>query len=279
MSYAQLPREIRMSPRCLVWRREYRASGWTKVPYMARQPRVRAAVDDPRSWCPFATAAAAVRAGEGDGVGLVLGNGLVGVDLDHIRDPQTGIVEDAVMEQVAMLDSYTEVSPSGTGLHVLCHGTLPPGGRRRGQIEMYDGGRYFTVTGRHVAGTPSTLEERTAALALLHARIFGTATPRSSAPAAVHRVLVDDAALLTRAHAASNGAKFATLWYGDTSGYGSRSEADLALCAMLAFWTKGDAGRIDRLFRTSGLMRAKWDARRGEGSYGACTIAAALRRR
>ena len=86
----------------------------------------------------------------------------------------------------------------------------------------------------------------------------------------------DDARLLERAHAARNGPKFAALWRGDVSAYPSHSEADQALCNLLAWWTGGDAARVDGLFRRSGLMRGKWDERRGEPTYGERTIATAI---
>lgn len=66
------------------------------------------------------------------------------------------------------LDSYTEVSPSGTGLHVLLEGSVPSGGHRKNGVEMYDGGRFFTMTGRHVEGTPQTVEERRDAVRSVH---------------------------------------------------------------------------------------------------------------
>jgi primase-polymerase (primpol)-like protein len=65
--------------------------------------------------------------------------------------------------------------------------------------------------------------------------------------------------LIERAKRARNGDKFSRLWAGDASEYDSASEADLALCSILAFWTVGDPDSIDRLFRESGLFRdAKW---------------------
>jgi primase-polymerase (primpol)-like protein len=83
--------------------------------------------------------------------------------------------------------------------------------------------------------------------------------------------------LIERAHAARNGAKFAALWRGDVSAYGGdNSAADLALCNLLVFWAGGDAARVARLFRRSGLYRRKWDERRGEMTYGDRTIATAL---
>jgi putative DNA primase/helicase len=235
----RLPIDIRESDRAVVWRYELRDGRWTKVPYIATRPNVRAAVDDPRTWAPFAVAHAAFRAGNGDGVGIVLGAGLCGVDLDHVRDAATGVVVDDVMAIIALLDSYTEISPSGAGLHVLARGVLPRGGRRRGCLEMYDGGRFFTVTGLHLTQTPYTVEERTTALAALHAQIFGTAAPAAPTTwaSSVQQVRQDDGVLLAQAHAARNGAKFAALWRGDTTGYASASEADLALCSLLVFWT------------------------------------------
>jgi putative DNA primase/helicase len=144
---------------------------------------------------------------------------------------------------------------------------------------MYDGGRYFTLTGRPVGGTPRTLEERTTQLATLHAQLFGKTEPPAPTAAAARPSAgsVDgDPKLLARAHAARNGQTFGALWRGDASWYASRSEADLALCGILAYWTQGDAARIDRLFRASGLMRPKWDNRRGAKTYGERTIACAL---
>jgi primase-polymerase (primpol)-like protein len=168
--------------------------------------------------------------------------------------------------------SYTELSPSGTGVHVLMSGTLPPGGRRRGHVELYDRDRYFTVTGNHLPGLPRELEARTPELERLHARLFPAApAPR---PWPTRRwARLDDAALLERAERSRDGARFAALYRGDSSGYRSQSEADLALCCRLAFWTHGDAARIDRLFRASGLMRAKWNDR---ADYRERTITLAL---
>jgi primase-polymerase (primpol)-like protein len=205
----------------------------------------------------------------------MLGDGLVGVDLDHCRDHATGAIAAPARAIIDALASYTEISPSDTGMHVLVHGTLPPGRRRTGPIEMYDAGRYFTVTGAHLMGTPMAIEERTAALAALHRQLFPASTWQP-APRASGVLNLDDAQVLARAHAARNGTKFAALWQGDTSGYPSHSEADQALCNLLAFWTGGNAAQMDRLFRQSGLYREKWDSRRGAETYGVHTIARAL---
>ena len=69
-----------------------------------------------------------------------------------------------------------------------------------------------------------------------------------------------------------NGAAFSALWNGDISAYPSHSEADVALCNILAWWTNCDPARMDRLFRQSGLMREKWDRKQSGTTYGAITI-------
>lgn len=87
---------------------------------------------------------------------------------------------------------------------------------------------------------------------------------------------LDDLALIERAKRSKSGTQFAALWSGDVTGYKSASEADIALCNALAFWTNKDAARIDRLFRQSGLMREKWDRPTAGSTYGAITIQNAI---
>jgi putative DNA primase/helicase len=183
-----------------------------------------------------------------------------GIDLDKCIDPETGEIESWAKQIIDQMNSYTELSPSGTGVHVLVRGELPPEGNRKGKIEMYSHSRYFTVTGNHFDGTPGTIEQRGAELKVLRAQVF---TKIENQPlgesASKPPVALSDQDIITKAKSAANGEKFTKLWQGDHSGHPSQSEADLALCLMLAFWTGKDAERIDRLFRQSGLIRDKWD--------------------
>jgi primase-polymerase (primpol)-like protein len=105
----------------------------------------------------------------------------------------------------------------------------------------------------------------------LRARLFPPPVSPSRPPGP-RAVLQSDQDLLKRVFAAKNGAQVERLFNGDTTGYGSHSEADLALVAHLAFWTDADPDRIDRLFRSSGLMREKWE----RADYRVRTIAKAL---
>ena len=88
---------------------------------------------------------------------------------------------------------------------------------------------------------------------------------------------LNDQELIDKAAAAKNGYLFMQLWSGDITGYSSHSEADQALCNILSFWTGRDAGRIDHLFRQSGLMREKWNREQAGTTYGAITIQKAIK--
>lgn len=272
------------------WRVEVRDGKETKVPVNPETGGFGSATDSV-TWADVETAFGAVADGRADGVGFVFTDDgpLVGVDLDDCRDPETGDVDDAAQDIIERLDSYTEVSPSGTGFHVLVAGDLPAGRNRRGNVECYDTARFFTVTGDHVSSTPEQIVRRQDALEGIHREYVqpdeevGGAEDSGSVTSAVDatassEVGLADAELLERAMGASNGEKFERLWNGRTVGYESQSEADMALCCLLAFWTGGDQARIDQLFRESGLFREKWDeVHYADGStYGEKTVERAV---
>jgi putative DNA primase/helicase len=272
-----IPLELIQYPQWVCWVSRMRHGKLTKIPLQpSGEP---ASSTDPSTWHSFERCNAAAH--RFSGIGIVLSGGLAGIDLDHHVDEQ-GRLSDFAHRLVTQLDTYAEFSPSGKGLHILFRGKLPAGGRRNDHVgfEWYDVARYFTVTGRHLAGTPLTLAHPDRVLLAIQADVFSTPVrtetcPRSSV------IVGDDAELLERAMAARNGAHFAALWAGDTTAYnGDHSRADLALCRMLAFWTGGDAARVDRLFRQSSLIRGKWNTKHyTDGrTYGQATIAKALGR-
>ncbi|WP_123539397.1 phage NrS-1 polymerase family protein [Halosimplex salinum] len=290
------------------WRIQERSGKETKVPINPHTGSFGSATN-PDSWASFETAREYATDGAAEGLGFVFteDDPLVGVDLDTCRVPETGTLTDEAADIVERLASYTEVSPSGTGVHVLALGGLPGDRNRRDWVEMYDDARFFTVTGEHLDGTPVTVESRAPAIGSVHAEFVAgeqdppndggdieaaseiaekaTEAPDTSEAADQGEADEDDGLsdendglpdeeIIDKAHAATNGEKFERLWRGRTTGYDSHSEADMGLCALLAFWTGGDRVQIDRLFRDSGLMREKWDERHfADGStYGEKTI-------
>ncbi|SEP19739.1 hypothetical protein SAMN04487948_12049 [Halogranum amylolyticum] len=291
LTQESIPDELVERPQWVCWRREQRDGKATKIPVV---PGVGsfASSTDPETWADFETARDYLERGRADGIGFVFTeeDPIVGVDLDDCRDSESGDTDDDAQDIITRLDSYTEVSPSGTGYHVLIQGSLPEGRNRRGKIECYDTARFFTVTGDRVTGTPTAVSQRQDALEAIHREYIAdeeTSTQATDSPTDVTQrdettpnTSLDDDTLLEKASSASNGEKFDRLWNGSTSGYDSNSEADMALCCLLAFWSGGDAAQMDQLFRQSGLIREKWDeVHYADGStYGEKTIERAIER-
>ena len=150
---AGIPDELKAIPQWVGWRYEerlYSRTGElkrTKVPYQLDGRR--ASSTDSATWTTFEQATAAYQRGGFSGIGFVvtLEAGIVGVDLDHCRNPETGVIEPWAQLLVDRLGSYSEITPSRTGLRIFVYGHLPSHGRKKGNVEMYDSGRFLTVTG------------------------------------------------------------------------------------------------------------------------------------
>lgn len=148
-----IPTELKRFAQWLVWRVVVRDGKPSKVPFNARTGRF-GKTNDPATWCDFETAMEAYRTGKYDGVGFAFaaGDGLFGVDIDHVIDPPTGAVEPWALEILETFRStYIEVSPSGTGLRIFAKGKPERCGKAgpENRLEIYDhtSPRYLTVTG------------------------------------------------------------------------------------------------------------------------------------
>jgi putative DNA primase/helicase len=273
-----IPTELTSRCQWLNWRYEFRGGRVTKIPLCPHDGR-RARTNDPGTWSPFQVALEGARRHRADGIGYVFTSDdpFVGVDIDNCLNPETGEIDDDARNVLFALDSYREVSPSGRGVHSIVKATIPRS-VRSGRYEVYDHGRYFTMTGRTVLGSPCAIEQRDRVLPLILERLpyakLGMAPTVTITPGAV---IPGDADIVDRAKRAMNGVKFTRLWDGewDALQYDSHSEADLALCSLIAYYVP-DPHRIDRLFRQSGLFRPKWDSPRNGQTYGAWTIQKAL---
>lgn len=289
--FDNIPDKLAQLKRWIVWRWQWtvdeKSRGkWKKPPYSPISGK-EYSLDDSDSWGTL-DQVRDYRAMGFDGIGIVLGDGLAGADLDDCM--VAGQLTPLARQIVVTLASYTEVSPSGTGVKVLVFGGQLSEGKHvdhaRG-VELYDSGQYFTVTGHALPGTVASVEERTDELTQVQQLVFPATpapAPRRPLPSLASSTLTDDQ-IIDKAMRAKNADNFAALWEGDASGYPGKngepddSAADQALCNMLAFWTGKDAGAIDRLFRRSGLYRAKWDTRHYSNgdTYGQGTIAKAIK--
>lgn len=220
-----------------------------------------AKANDQTTWGTFKEAVEAVDAYSLDGIGFEFGNGICGVDIDHCV-AEDGTLSDTAKEIIQAMNSYTEYSPSGTGIHILFTGNVEANAdfytnNREIGVEIYGKEHYFTVTG-NVLGKLQPIQERTTEVKQIQLKYMRKAkkeAPKAPKPT----VALSDEEVIRKASTAKNADEFKKLWSGDINGYDSQSEADLALCNKLAFYCGDNADQIDRIFRQSGLMRDKWD--------------------
>lgn len=231
--------------------------------------------NNPKTWGTFTQAVKACETFGFDGLGFMFDtkSGYFGVDLDKCIDRI-----DFVDEFVETLQSYSEISKSGHGIHIICKGQLPDGARRKGNVEMYSSGRYFICTGNVYNPNYTEIQDCTESIKVLHNKYLPSTVPKAQTPQRrVEVIHLDDQEVIDKARNCKTGALFNMLYSGDWQGiYPSQSEADLAFCNQLAFWTGKDYTQMDRLFRASGLMRAKWDTKRGADTYGNITLSRAI---
>lgn len=280
--YEQIPGELKMLPQWVCWQfipDENRSEKMKKIPINPRTGG-QAQSNNPDTWATFDVAYEA--SARFSGVGFMFASGYFGVDIDGVAGDIQEYqliggdisVNNIVAEFIYSLRSYAEYSVSGNGLHVICKGTLPPGGRRRENVEMYEKGRFFVMTG-NTASSFTEIAECTEAIKPLHEKyIGGGCIPVMVKPQTAHApVTLDDVRLLELARSSKQGQIFTDLYDGRWESYfPSQSEADMSLCTMLAFWTGRNDAQMDRLFRASGLMRDKWDRRQAGSTYGKLTL-------
>jgi putative DNA primase/helicase len=256
-----IPQELKDYPNWTLWRiepPEKEGAKPRKVPYQVNGKEAKS--NDPNTWTTFDAVVKAMDTGKYDGVGFQFGNSPF-CGYDHDNCVIDGAVTPEAYEVIQKLNSYTELSQSGTGIHIIieaskigekCKNTST------GQ-EMYDTGRGFWITGKRVEGTPATVEKRQAECESLYRKMF----PKKESPQQQIRkasqLQLSDSEIIDKALKAKNGDDFRRLYNGDISGNNNdHSSADLAFCDTLAFYTK-DFDTIDRIFKSSGLYRDKWD--------------------
>jgi len=261
--YENIPIELKQLKQWVCWCGD-------KVPKNAYTGR-NAQSDNPDTWSTFEEAIEAVKKYHFDGVGFMFANGYFGVDIDNSMDKR-----DLLDEFVDYLQSYAEISRSGNGIHIICKGQLPLGARRKDKIEMYQSGRYFIMTGNIYTDEPLPILDCTEQIKPLHAKYLSSMA-NISIKREVADIYMSDDDLVEKARSCASGGVFQLLLRGEWEGlYDSQSEADLAFCNHLAFWTQKKADQMDKIFRSSGLMREKWDRKQAGTTYGYLTIQKAI---
>jgi primase-polymerase (primpol)-like protein len=170
MKFDKIPGEMQALPHWLLWKLEERDGRKTKVPYQLNGRH--ADVTEPKTWNTFYVCVRALQTGRFSGIGFVFARGAgsyAGVDFDKCRDPKTGMTEQWAIQIIKGLGSYTELSQSKTGWHIIVKNCgLPVDGGRNKRVEMYCSARYFCMTGDRAVGFR---EIRSVSLANLYQRM------------------------------------------------------------------------------------------------------------
>jgi phage FluMu protein Com len=264
---SNIPQTLKELSRWILWRLETRDGNQTKVPY--RIDGLRASPTNPNDWTDFVTASRAFDPARYNGLGFVLKreDNIVCIDLDNCIG-EDGQICDEAMNIVKILNSWTEISQSGKGLHIFVRGKKQTDKskakpREFKAIEIYDNARYIAMTGNHLPNTPSEIMERQGNLKSLCDLYFREQESTPPQSFETHHDSLSDDEIIALCRRANNAPKFVSLFdHGDTSLYnGDESRADEALACMLAFYTQ-DAAQIESLMNKSALgQREKWRQR------------------
>ena len=262
-----IPEELKELDQWVVYRLEYQPDKEKPTKPLFQANGERASSTDPETWCTFKEVCGAYETGSFEGIGFVFtkNDPYCGIDLDNCKNLETDIIETWAKDWVDKLQSYTEYSPSNTGIHIIVKGNLPSEtGKKKGDYEMYDHSRYFTFTGNLVDVELACIEERQGEIEELHKFLDNLSRSNNTEASFLegHKLSAEDIQeIISKARASDNGEKFSALfeegWEG--LGYSSQSEADQALCNYLSYWTDGNSIGIDQIFRQSKLYRKKWE--------------------
>lgn len=221
--------------------------------------------NDPSTWVDYDTAL--LYADEYDGVGFFFTPPYVGVDIDSVNLEK---IDTKTLEIINTLDSYTEISVSGKGLHIIVRGSIPGGVCRKGTLEMYQEARFFAMTGNILKGCPDEVYDRQQELEKIYKKYM-------EQPKIIVDYGIQDKRIVNFNDLLKvKNEKFRKLFSGQFEEYPSQSEADLAFCSMVAYFTDGNAELMDKAVRESQLYRDKWDKKHGADTYGNLTIKKAL---
>ena len=259
--YEKLPSELKENAVFCLWKYEERDGNMTKVLY-----QINGKHGDATNKRTFSDFRLVVNALTGyDGLGMGIFDGFCAIDIDHCV--AGGKLTSMAQDIVDTMNSYTEISPSGTGVHIVfkAAGLTYDKSRyysnnRKIGLEVYVAGmtnRFVTLTGNAIreCGAEERLDEVMTVLEKYMVKPVKVKSQKTAAPGSY----LSDESIISKAMASKQSKKFKALWNGSIEGYASHSEADQALCTMLAFWCGGDTAQIDRLFRQSGLYREKWE--------------------
>lgn len=267
-NFNDIPTELKNLPQWIVWKMETRNNKSTKVPYQITGDPAQS--NNRRTWSTFQTAVKTYWEKEYDGIGFMFSrqDTYVGIDIDKCVVDE--MPNQFASEVIDLMDSYTEFSPSGKGIHIIVKGNLPQNILGTGKkstkygLEVYSYGRYFTFTGNKE--NSNDVLERTDELAELFEKYFPDepSLPSTDDVEDIKSQRFSNDELWQKMFRSVSGDEIKSMHDGniiktDMHGNPDHSATDIAICNHLAFWTAKNSTQMDAMFRETGLMRDKWD--------------------
>lgn len=286
MITVNIPKSLRKDGKFCVWKYIDRDGHKTKCPFDPHTGQFGAS-NDPKAFSSFAHAHLVLERYGYDGLGVGIFGDVCAIDLDDCIT-EDGKLSEKAKNIVSCMHSYTELSPSGKGIHILFRAPHFDYDKSKYYInnqsegiEAYIAGatnKFVTITGKRLVGSPHDLQERSSQLSeVLETYMRRREWDREEGQGGVFTdlPLSDDEILRL---VVEHSPRFGSLLEGDISDYDNdQSRADMALCTKLAFYTR-DPDQIDRIYRNSGIGRTdgKWDRAQSGSTYGRLTIEKAL---
>lgn len=276
-TYNRIPSELRELNQWGIYKREWDEDRqkWKKKPHDPHTGNMGSSTNE-STWSDFQTALTAIEKFNADGLAFYFKPPYIGIDLDDIGEDlerylQGDIENNLVYVFMNATKTYSEISMSGKGVHIIGKAKIPGDRRRKGNVEMYTDGRFFAITGNFFGSNNEVNEIPKTQMEFLYSRYLEnekvTQGNFSSQWQDGNDLSVQE--ILQTALTSSTGQRFKFFMDGGWEKlYSSQSEADMAFANDLAFWTAGDFQKMDEIFRMSALMRDKYDQRRGKTTYG-----------
>lgn len=276
-NYENIPDELKREKRWCLYKIIQRDGKNTKLPLMPNGKPAKS--NDKTTWNSYEDCIAALNRNIGDGLGFMLGDGYIGIDIDKVSDDIFVYSMDYHAKSMTAdflrgISTYAEISPSKTGLHFIGKGEVPGERKRYKNLEIYDKDRFFTVTGNIIKDRDrNKVINIDSELKSLYEKympkinVINSENKRNQ----ITNFLKDDQdiveKLFDRGYFSYTGEDLRRIYYGNYESYfTSQSEADFFMLGRLLYYT-ADVEQAVSLMEKSGLKREKWYKRRGNTDY------------
>ena len=275
--YENIPSELKQEKRWCLYKMIQRNGKNTKLPLMPNGKPAKS--NDKTTWNSYEDCIAALNRNIGDGLGFMLGDGYIGIDIDKVSYDifvysMNYHAKSMTADFLRGISTYAEISPSKTGLHFLGIGEVPGERKRYKNLEIYDKDRFFTVTGNiikdrdrnkviNIDSELKSLYEKY----MPKTNVIISENKRNQAITFYKRNQDTLEKLFDRGYFSYTGEDLRQIYYGNYESYfNSQSEADFFMLQRLLYYT-ADVEQSISFMENSGLKREKWYKRRGNTDY------------